>query len=295
MVAPAHGDVNTAISRMSIRSIDSASSARSVRDSILSLWSHDPDLERVLLPREGGHSVRSEEQIDLPRASRLIEELHYPAAADSECGDDEMTKSWSTNDDSDYASGEHLSAPSSAKPMSSSADPYLSPSSFDPEFPTQQNRKRDTVPSTPTDDSSPVGSLNAESSSAKLSDFQPFRVGVEDPCSKVLSDALKKYDVQADWRFWSLWLIDDDQERCLGLSERPLSVFRELTKEGRKPGFVLRRYALHEENQVGSQGIMSTAPLGPVARQSLQPASECLVVFTARQKYCIEHKLFSVC
>ena len=276
MVAPAKGDVNTAISRMSIRTIDFASSARSLRDSTLSLWSHDPDLKRVLLPREGGHSVWSEEQIDLPRASRLIEELHYPAAADSECVDDEMTKSWSTNDDSGYASGEHLSDPSSAKPMSSSADPYLSSSSVDPEFPTQQNRKRDTVLSTTPDNSSHVSPLNAESSSAKLIDFQPFRVGVEDPCSKVLSDALKKYDAQADWRFWSLWLIDDDQERCLALSERPLSVFRELTKEGRKPGFVLRRYALHEENQSVAKESFPQPPLAQSFAKASNPPPNVL-------------------
>lgn len=243
---------------MSIRSVDSANSARSIRDSILSLWSCDSDVEKTLLSQEGNHSVGSEERIDYSRVSRLIEDFLSPAAAESECEDDETAKSWSTNDDSGYASGEHLSAPSSANPANNSTDPSLSPAGYVPDLPTNtecgdgshQSRRSDSVPRSPPSDLSHVDSVKVGSDSTEVSKYQPFRVGVEDPCSKVTTDALKKYDVQADSRLWSLWLIDGDQERCLGLNERPLTVFRALKNEGRKPGFILRRCALPVENQL---------------------------------------------
>lgn len=263
---------------MSIRSIDSASSARSIRDSILSLWSHDSDLEKILLSSEGSHSVGSEEQIDHTRVSRLIEDYLYPAAADSECGDDETAKSWTTNDDSGYASGEHLSAPSSAKSLSNPADSSLPTTSYVPDYLTNtergdsnhQKRKPGTVSPSPSHDLSHVGPLKAGSNSAEINNFQPFRVGVEDQCSKVLSDALKKYDAQADLRLWALWLIDGDQERCLELNERPLTIFRELTKEGRKPGFLLRRYALPVESHLETkESFPLPPPTQPLSKVSL--------------------------
>lgn len=275
-IAPANGDANAAISRMSIRSTDSSSSARSIRDSILSLWSHDSDVEKILGSCEGSQGVGPEEQIDHPRVSRLIEDFLYPAATvvDSECGDDETAKSWSTNDDSGYASGEHLSAPSSANPMSSSADPYLSPASpsnTQRNDGSQQNRRPSIITPSPTDGPSHASPLTTGSNSAEVTNFEPFRVGVEDPCSKVLSDALKKYDVQADWRSWSLWLIDGDQERCLGLNERPLTVFRELTKTGRKPGFILRRYALPVEDQLATKESFPPSSTQPLSKNPLPP------------------------
>lgn len=260
---------------MSIRSIDSASSARSIRDSILSLWSHDSDVEKILLSREGNNSVGPEEQIDHFRVSRLIEDFLYLPAVDRECGDDETAKSWSTNDDSGYASG---SAPPSAKRIFNSGDTSVSPASFVPDFPTNTergdrshpNHRTDNVPPSPSNDISHVGPLKAGSNSAEVPNFQLFRVGVEDRCSKVLSDALKKYNVQADLGLWSLWLIDGDQERCLGLNERPLTVFRELTKEGRKPGFILGRYALTVENQPATkEPFPLPSPTQPLSKGSL--------------------------
>ncbi|MCJ1464184.1 Adaptor for signal transduction [Pseudocyphellaria aurata] len=256
-ISPANGD-NAAIFRMSIRSINSASSARSIRESILSLWSYDSEVEKILLSHEENHSVGSEERIDCSSASRLIEECLSPAAAESECGDDETAKSWSTNDDSGYASGEHLSAPSSANPVHNSTHPSFSPGSYVPDFPTNtecddsshQGRRSDSVPRSPPNDLSHIGSVKAGSGSTEVSKFEPFRVGVEDLCSKVLSDALNKYDVQDDSRLWCLWLIDGDQERCLGLNERPLTIFRALKKEGRKLGFIIRRCALPVETQL---------------------------------------------
>ncbi|BCS09314.1 hypothetical protein ASPFODRAFT_590043 [Aspergillus luchuensis CBS 106.47] len=71
--------------------------------------------------------------------------------------------------------------------------------------------------------------------------FKSFRVSMDDPCHKVLPAALKKYNINADWKQYALYIVYGDQERCLGLEERPLILFKQLEKEGRKPMFMLRK------------------------------------------------------
>lgn len=65
---------------------------------------------------------------------------------------------------------------------------------------------------------------------------------MEDPCHKVLPAALRKYNIHADWRQYALYIVYGDQERCLALDERPLILFKQLEKEGRKPMFMLRKH-----------------------------------------------------
>ncbi|PLB37044.1 adaptor protein STE50 [Aspergillus candidus] len=71
--------------------------------------------------------------------------------------------------------------------------------------------------------------------------FKSFRVSMDDPCYRVLPAALKKYQINADWKQYALYIVYGDQERCLGLEEKPLILFKQLEKEGRKPMFMLRR------------------------------------------------------
>lgn len=59
----------------------------------------------------------------------------------------------------------------------------------------------------------------------------------------MLPAALKRYNIQADWRQYALYIVHGDQERCLGLEEKPLILFKQLDREGRKPMFMLRRNA----------------------------------------------------
>ncbi len=84
--------------------------------------------------------------------------------------------------------------------------------------------------------------------------FKSFRVSMEDPCEKVLPAALKKYNIQADWRQYALYIVYGDQERCLGLKEKPLILFKQLDREGRKPMFMLRRHAAPMEGHSGPSG-----------------------------------------
>jgi hypothetical protein len=68
-------------------------------------------------------------------------------------------------------------------------------------------------------------------------------VGLEDPCYKVLPAALRKYNIQADWRQYALYIVYGDQERVVGMEEKPLALFKDLEREGRKPMFMLRKLA----------------------------------------------------
>lgn len=91
--------------------------------------------------------------------------------------------------------------------------------------------------------------------------FKSFRVSMEDPCHKVLPAALRKYNIQADWRQYALYIVHGDQERCLGLEEKPLILFKQLDREGRKPMFMLRKHAAPLEGHSGPNTSM--APLDP--------------------------------
>jgi protein STE50 len=88
--------------------------------------------------------------------------------------------------------------------------------------------------------------------------FKSFRVGLEDPCYKVLPAALRKYNIQADWRQYALYIVYGDQERCVGLEEKPLALFKDLDREGKKPMFMLRKLA----NPMVGEVMPATAGVG---------------------------------
>ncbi|PKS13315.1 hypothetical protein jhhlp_000086 [Lomentospora prolificans] len=98
------------------------------------------------------------------------------------------------------------------------------------EKPIQAPRRKETpAPDTPS------------SSNASVEIFKSFRVSMDDPCYKVLPAALKKYQINAPWDQYALYIVYGDQERCLGLDEKPLILFKQLDREGKKPMFMLRK------------------------------------------------------
>ncbi|KAL2406443.1 Mitogen-activated protein kinase adapter protein MST50 [Exophiala dermatitidis] len=92
--------------------------------------------------------------------------------------------------------------------------------------------------------------------------FKSFRVGLEDPCYKVLPAALRKYNIQADWRQYALYIVYGDQERCVGLDEKPLALFKDLDREGKKPMFMLRKLANPIVDMPGAAGGLKPPGLG---------------------------------
>ncbi|APA11074.1 hypothetical protein SS1G_03194 [Sclerotinia sclerotiorum 1980 UF-70] len=94
---------------------------------------------------------------------------------------------------------------------------------------------------------------------ASVEIFKSFRVSMEDPCYKVLPAALKKYNINAPWEQYALYIVYGDKERCLGMEEKPLILFKQLDKEGKKPMFMLRKISPNTEP--GIQDVPGSAGL----------------------------------
>ena len=104
--------------------------------------------------------------------------------------------------------------------------------------------------------------LSPTPSSVKI--WKSLLVGLGDPCYKVLPVALRKYNIQADWRNFALYIIHGDQERPVGLNEMPLQIFRDLDREGGNPVFELRKLTL----QSPSSGVLPESPSSGIPPKS---------------------------
>ena len=106
---------------------------------------------------------------------------------------------------------------------------------------------------------------------------------MDDPCYKVLPAALRKYQITADWRGYALYIVYGDKERCLGLDEKPLVVFKELDRLGMMPMFMLRKFAnavVPVASEVSRSGTVSPARPGAIQVQFQNPSAS---IWTAKQ------------
>jgi hypothetical protein len=108
---------------------------------------------------------------------------------------------------------------------------------------TAQQETSQEIESPENKDVTPLGNLSTSKSSPRTQEFKSFRVSIDDSTLKVLPIALKKYSIAGDWQTYALYIVYEDQERCLGMDEKPLILFKELDKEGRKPSFMIRKHA----------------------------------------------------
>ncbi|KAI5270429.1 hypothetical protein E4T47_06235 [Aureobasidium subglaciale] len=135
--------------------------------------------------------------------------------------------------------------PSSARP-SYIEDPRQSHVSQAPSTAAPPSRRTAATPAPQQEDppnSAPLPRSSREKDNPQVEIFKSFRVSIEDPCHKVLPVALQRYNINDDWRQYSLYIVYGDQERCLGLEEKPLMLFKQLEREGGKPMFMLRKHA----------------------------------------------------
>lgn len=105
--------------------------------------------------------------------------------------------------------------------------------------------------------------------------MKSFKVSMDEPCRNVLPVALKKYHIDDDWRQYSLYIVHGDQERCLGLQEKPLILFKQLVSENKKPMFMLRKHAGQEiPGDGGGSGPAGVGSLpGGATRTSYAPST----------------------
>ena len=120
--------------------------------------------------------------------------------------------------------------------------PSSTPSDNPPPYASSTYNRESTRPAPSRRTQTPAPETPAGSSSgASVEIFKSFRVSMEDPCYKVLPAALKKYNINAPWEHYALYIVYGDKERCLGMDEKPLILFKQLDKEGKKPMFMLRK------------------------------------------------------
>ncbi|KAH8554816.1 hypothetical protein BGW37DRAFT_464571 [Umbelopsis sp. PMI_123] len=88
------------------------------------------------------------------------------------------------------------------------------------------------------------GGRIANNSKVELEASKNVRLLLDDPCSKVIPVALRKYNVTDDWYNYALciqWGPEDDlQERVLGYDEKPLRVLQKLKDQKQNPMFTLK-------------------------------------------------------
>ncbi|KAG2174989.1 hypothetical protein INT43_006051 [Umbelopsis isabellina] len=88
------------------------------------------------------------------------------------------------------------------------------------------------------------GGRIANNSKVELEASKNVRLLLDDPCSKVIPVALKKYNVADDWQNYALciqWGPEDNlQERVLSYEEKPLRVLQKLKESKQNPMFTLK-------------------------------------------------------
>lgn len=117
---------------------------------------------------------------------------------------------------------------------------------------------RDSTKPAPSRRGANTPSSTDKDSNGSVEIFKSFRVSMEDPCYKVLPAALKKYNINAPWEQYALYIVYGNEERCLDMHEKPLILFKQLDKEGKKPMFMLRKINSTSEVQSelpGSAGL----------------------------------------
>ena len=70
--------------------------------------------------------------------------------------------------------------------------------------------------------------------------IKDFNISPDVPCYKILPQIARRHKVRGDWRGVGLVVCYDDQERMIGLEEKPLAIYKELQREGKNPIFMIR-------------------------------------------------------
>ena len=186
---PASDGEDPIINRLSISTVDSAGSARSTRDSILSLYGHKSYIEKILAPRQGTFYDARDDWLDPSRASKAIES-HIVNAEHTHQDDDRHENEPNTNENRVYRNGQY--------------------------------------------DGSETGGSSSDATEPPIHRTQ-LRASPDDQTSLILSKALKNYNTQLDGRHYPLYVAFNDGERFLRQDEKPLPIFKDLDKQGKKP------------------------------------------------------------
>lgn len=268
---------DVSLDRLSIASTDIADQAQSIRHSILSLYGHQSYYERILEPRHSDGNSANLGDIDpdvyyqleanQSRASMVIEDyiehnlsneiLVTDQYAGYERGartsPDPPTIDHNDGDDGNQTSreGEHYRPEPNTQRCSgdyANRDVVKETPDVDLNCENESGVMRlsgstATDHSDGSDDRQTRGHNRHGEPGPDAERYRKFRVLMEDHCYEVLPKALKKYNIQSDWKNYDLLLVFGDQERVFALEDEPLLEFKIKDKEAKKPMFMLRKRA----------------------------------------------------
>ncbi|KAI7886001.1 hypothetical protein K492DRAFT_228711 [Lichtheimia hyalospora FSU 10163] len=144
-------------------------------------------------------------------------------------------------------SGQLLTPPTLSSNHGGSNGDYFSNSSYTSLDKSVSDEIKPTGPNVMVNDGGAIkvyGDKISNSSKVELESSKNVRLLLDDTCSKVITSALKKYNVVADWQQYSLWIqygpYDNPQERQLGYDEKPLKISQKLKEAKQNPVFVLK-------------------------------------------------------
>ena len=81
---------------------------------------------------------------------------------------------------------------------------------------------------------------SSNASSMHSEPIMEFNFSPDVPCYKMLPLIARRHKVRGDWRGVGLVVCYGDQERMVGLEEKPLAIYKELQREGKNPVFMIR-------------------------------------------------------
>ncbi|KAJ9051076.1 hypothetical protein DSO57_1008043 [Entomophthora muscae] len=107
--------------------------------------------------------------------------------------------------------------------------------------------------------------------------YKSFRISPEDPCSKVILAALKKYKISDHWQNYSLYITQaSGEELKLGMDDLPLLIYQKLKEANTSPMFTIKHnikgkifpfssnngaeskgYVSNHDNHLSSKGVMT--------------------------------------
>ncbi|MCJ1352032.1 MAG: Adaptor for signal transduction [Icmadophila ericetorum] len=155
----------------------------------------------------------------------------------------ERSKELPTPPDTPYISDPPQNSSQNSAPQGGSISPNASTTTprtpLSPRFLTPPSSSFATPSVTPRTKNTPK--MEPNSSLTSLEGFKNMRIGKEDTCEKMLPAAVRKHKITDNWHEYALFVFVDDQERRLGLQEKPLGIYSRLTREGKKVSFVLRK------------------------------------------------------
>lgn len=102
-----------------------------------------------------------------------------------------------------------------------------------------------------------ISTTHSTSGHKDIQPLQTFKASSEDTGLRLLQNAIRKNNIpRENWSKYALVICYDDKERIVKLTEKPVSIFKELQEQGKNPTIMLRELVTDDpENGVGGEDI----------------------------------------